>query len=41
MIGCQCLYHSSAGKNHSESDYNDIVSLCLYRYSCAVDSAIP
>ncbi len=34
-------YHSSAGKkNHSESDSNDIVSLCLYRYSYGVDSAI-
>ncbi len=27
-------------KNRSESDSNDIVSLCLYRYSCGVDSAI-
>ncbi len=27
-------------KNHSGSDSNDIVSLCLYRYSCGVDSAI-
>ncbi len=27
-------------KNRFESDSNDIVSLCLYRYSCGVDSAI-
>ncbi len=27
-------------KNRSESDSNDIVSLCLYHYSCGVDSAI-
>ncbi len=27
-------------KNRSGSDSNDIVSLCLYRYSCGVDSAI-
>ncbi len=28
-----------SGKKLSESDSNDIVSLCLYRYSCGVDSA--
>ncbi len=27
-------------KNRSESDSNDIVSLCLYHYSCGVVSAI-
>ncbi len=27
-------------KNRSESDSNDIFSLCLYRYSCGVDSAL-
>ncbi len=27
----QCLYRSSAGINRSESDSNDIISLCLYR----------
>ncbi len=30
LIGCQCLYRSTAEKNHSESDSNDIVSLCLF-----------
>ncbi len=42
-IDSDCLssfYHSSAGKKRSESDPNDIVSLCLYRYSCGVDAAI-
>ncbi len=24
-------------KNHSESDFNDIISPCLYAYSCGVD----
>jgi len=27
-------------KNRSESNSNDIVSLCLYRYICGVDAAI-
>ncbi len=27
-------------KNRSGSDSNDIVSLCLYRYSCGVDAPI-
>ncbi len=27
-------------KNSSGSDSNDIVSLCLYLYSCGVDAAI-
>ncbi len=30
LIGCQCFYPSSAGKNRSESDSKDIVSLCLH-----------
>ncbi len=30
---CVC---SSAGKNRSESDSNDIVSLCLYHYIVVV-----
>ncbi len=30
----------SRKKHCSESDPEDIVSLCLYRYSCGVDSAI-
>lgn len=29
LIGCECF--------HFESDSNDIVSLCRYRYSCDVD----
>jgi len=32
-IGC----HSSAGKDCSESDSNDIVPLCHYLCSCGVD----
>ncbi len=39
-IGCQCLYHSSAERNRSESESKDIVPLCLYHYSCSVNSAI-
>ncbi len=35
-IWCHCFYCSSAGKNRSESDSNDIVSLCIYCYSCGV-----
>ncbi len=31
LIGYQCFYCSSAGKNHSENDFHDIVSLCIYR----------
>ncbi len=34
----KCFYHSSAGKNQSESDFSDIVPLC--RYSCGMDFAI-
>ncbi len=35
------FYRSAAEKKkRSECDSNDIVSLCLYRYSCGVDSAI-
>ncbi len=34
-----CIIHQ-LGKKHSESDSNDIVSLCTYLYSCGVDSAI-
>ncbi len=33
-------FEHQAGKNHSESDSNDIVSLCLHHYGCGVDSAI-
>jgi len=41
LIGCQCFYRPSAGKkNSSESDSNDIVSLCRYRYDYGVNSAI-
>ncbi len=34
-----CIIHQLE-KNRSESDSNDIVSLCLYHYSCGVESAI-
>ncbi len=30
----------TGGKKYSESDSKDIIFLCLYRYSCGVDSAI-
>ncbi len=35
-----CFYHLSAVKNPSGSNSNDIVYLCLCRYSCGVDTAI-
>ncbi len=39
LIGCECVYHSSAGKNViAASDSNNIVSLC--RYSFGVDFPI-
>ncbi len=34
-----CIVHQLE-KNRSESDSNQIISLCLYRYSCGVYSAI-
>ncbi len=37
LIGCQCLYRSSAGIFFSENYSIDMVSLCLYRYSCGVE----
>jgi len=40
LIGYQCFYRYSAGENRSESNSNDSVLMCSYRYSCGVDSAI-
>ncbi len=34
------LLYISRKKNCSESDYNNIVILCRYRYNCDVDSAL-
>ncbi len=40
LIDCKCFYHSSAGKNQSESDFSDIIPLCRYGYSCSMAFAI-
>ncbi len=40
-IGCWCIFSFiSWKKNLSESDFNYIIYVCLYRYSCRMDSAI-
>lgn len=36
LIGCQCFNQQWEEKTF-ESDYNDIASMCRYRYGCGVD----